>query len=154
MCSDNNVMTQEGQFLKALQSVVRWNVQGDRLDLHRPDGQRALEGTLAAATRLAGGWSVGGFNNGRDAVVVPVGSTQRTLSFENGTVSGRAGCNTFRAPYTEQADRLKIGPIATTRMMCTDNNVMTQEREFLKALESAVRWSIQGDRLDMHRADG
>jgi heat shock protein HslJ len=31
---------------------------------------------------------------------------------------------------------------------------MTQEREFLAALASAVTWSIDGNVLDMHRADG
>jgi heat shock protein HslJ len=30
---------------------------------------------------------------------------------------------------------------------------MVQEREFLAALESAVKWSIEGNVLDMHRAD-
>jgi hypothetical protein len=28
-----------------------------------------------------------------------------------------------------------------------------QERDFLKALESATRWTVDGGRLDMHRAD-
>jgi heat shock protein HslJ len=31
---------------------------------------------------------------------------------------------------------------------------MKQEREFLAALESAVKWAVEGDTLDMHRADG
>jgi len=153
MCTDNNVMTQEREFLKALQSVVRWSVQGDQLDMHRADNQRALEATRAAAPRLAGTWSVTGFNNGREAVVSPIVRTQLTLTFDNGTVSGGAGCNRFHASYTENDNRIKFGPIAATRMMCTDNNVMTQERDFLKALDSVVRWSIQGDQLDMHRAD-
>jgi hypothetical protein len=30
---------------------------------------------------------------------------------------------------------------------------MTQEREFLAALESAVKWSVEGNVLDMHRGD-
>jgi heat shock protein HslJ len=31
---------------------------------------------------------------------------------------------------------------------------MTQEKQFLAALTSAVTWSIEGNVLDMHRADG
>ncbi len=153
MCVDKNVMTQEQNFLKALQSVVGWSVQGAQLEMHREDNQRALTATQAAAPKLAGTWSVTGFNNGRDAVVSPIVNTQLSLFFENGTVSGRAGCNGFRGTYTEQGDRIKIGPVAVTRMMCADNNVMTQERDFLKALESVERWNVQGDELDMHRAD-
>ncbi len=153
MCSDTKVMAQEREFLNALQSVVRWNVQGGQLDMHRADGQRALTAAPAPAI-LTGTWSVSGFNNGRGGVVSPIVGTQLTLSFDNGTVSGRAGCNSFRANYTEQNNRIKIGPVAATRMMCADNKVMTQEQEFLKALESVERWSVQGDHLDMHRADG
>ena len=153
MCADNNVMTQERIFLQALGSAVRWSVEGDLLDMHRADDQRALTATQAAAPTLAGTWNVKGFNNGRGGVVSLLDNTQLTLSFENGRVSGRAGCNTYSGSYTTKGNQIKIGPLATTRMMCADNKVMTQEREFLKALESVVRWSVQGNELDMHRAD-
>jgi len=46
-----------------------------------------------------------------------------------------------------------IGPWPPTRMACAEP-LMTQEREFLAALASATRWAIEGDTLDMHRADG
>ena len=152
MCANSNVMAQEQLFLKALQSAVSWSIQGDKLDTHRADDQRALEATQAIA-RLAGTWSVTGFNNGRNGVVSPLADTQLTLSFDNGAISGRAGCNSFRGSYTEESGRIKIGPLASTRIMCADNKVMTQEQQFLKALESVQRWRIEGDHLDMHRAD-
>jgi heat shock protein HslJ len=31
---------------------------------------------------------------------------------------------------------------------------MQQEREFLAAIESATKWAIERDMLDVHRADG
>jgi putative lipoprotein len=75
-----------------------------------------------------------------------------TLSFGAGEVSGNAGCNAFRASYTTEGPRIRLGPAATTRRAC-EEALMTQERLFLAALASAVTWSIDGNVLDMHRAD-
>ena len=152
MACPGTASTVEDAFNKAFTGTLSYAVAGDRLNLTTASGS-VLELEREAAPTLTGRtWSVTGYNNGREAVVSPITGNQLTLSFENGTVSGQAGCNTFRASYTEEGNRIKIGPIATTRMNCADD-VMAQERDFLKALESAVRWNIQGDELDMHRAD-
>jgi len=154
MCAEN-VMTQEGQFLKALESAVRWNVQGDKLDMHRADGERALEGIPEVAGSLSGStWNVTGFNNGRQGVVSPIVGSPISLSFADGRVSGRTGCNNFTGSYTLKGNNIKVSQLANTNMMCPAEGVMAQESQFLKALESAVTWSLEGDRLDMHRADG
>src|SRR5262249_52662674 len=143
MCADS-VMAQEREFLRALESAVKWNVQGDHLDMHRADGERALEAAPEAAANLTGRtWSVTGFNNGREAVISPITGIPLTLSFGDGRVTGRAGCNTYSASFTQQGDTIRIGSITTGRRRCP-GNVMTQERNFLQALRSAVRWSIQG----------
>src|SRR5215510_5562882 len=127
-------MTQEREFLKALESAVRWNVQGGRLDMHRADGERALDATPEGAGTLSGRtWSVSGFNNGRQGVVSPL-AAPISLSFADGRVSGRTGCNTFTGSYTLAGNSIKFGPIAATRMMCAEG-VMTEERQFLSALE-------------------
>jgi heat shock protein HslJ len=99
-------------------------------------------------------WKVTGFNNGRHAVVSPLSGTVISLTFKGGSVEGFAGCNTFRATYTAEADRIVIGPAAVTRMTCGGDGVMQQEREFLSALESTTTWGFIGKLLDMHRADG
>ena len=80
--------------------------------------------------------------------------TTLAVTFTQGSVEGFAGCNTFRASYTIEADRISLGPAAVTRMTCNEDNVMRQERQFLSALESATTWSIARQMLDMHRADG
>jgi heat shock protein HslJ len=69
-------------------------------------------------------------------------------------MEGFAGCNTFRATYTAEADRIVVGPAAVTRKTCAGDGVMQQEREFLSALKSATTWGLMGKMLDMHRADG
>lgn len=99
-------------------------------------------------------WKITGFNNGRQAVVSPLSGTALSVTFKDGRVEGFAGCNSFRASYTAEADRIVIGPLATTRMICKGNDVMQQERQFLSALESATNWGFMGKLLDLHRADG
>ena len=86
--------------------------------------------------------------------VSPISDTVLSVTFRQGSVEGFTGCNTFRASYTVQADRIVLGPAAVTRMICNGDNIMQQERQFLSALESATTWSIAGQMLDMHRADG
>jgi heat shock protein HslJ len=87
-------------------------------------------------------------------VVSPLIGTTLTLSFQGGSVVGQAGCNSFRASYRREGDRLTIGPAAATRKRCNGKGVMQQEREFLAALASATTWAIDRDMLDLHRADG
>ncbi|MDM0103329.1 META domain-containing protein [Variovorax sp. J22R24] len=84
----------------------------------------------------------------------PLPGTTVALSFKGGIMKGFAGCNTFRATYKVQGDQIAVGPVATTRRMCSGEGVMQQEREFLAALKSTTRWGFSGALLDMHRPDG
>jgi heat shock protein HslJ len=143
---------------KAVKSVLtgtlRHAINGDRLTL-TPAAGASMVFQLAPTPTLEGvKWGVTGFNNGRQAVVSPVPGTTLTMTFANGQVQGSSGCNTFRAAYTNEGNRLKIGPAISTRKACAGEGVMQQEREFLAALESAKMWTITGGMLDVHRADG
>ena len=144
-------MALEGVFRAALGGPLRYSVAGDRLTLKPASGEPLV--LVAVVQRLDGDWKVSGFNNGRDAVVGLSGEAPIALSFEKGAVSGDAGCNTFRGAYVVDGKGVKIGPLALTRKACAED-VMKQEREFLSALASAITWSVEGDTLDMHRADG
>jgi heat shock protein HslJ/predicted secreted protein len=70
-----------------------------------------------------------------------------TAEFANGQVSGSAGCNTYQSTYRSTRavgrNRIEIGPLATTRMMC-DEPLMEQEGLYLSALESATEYTIKG----------
>src|SRR5262249_5783130 len=94
------------------------------------------------------------FNNGRHAVVSLLSGTSISLAFAGGTVTGTAGCNSFRAPYKRDGGSLTIGPVIATRKHCDGKGVMAQEHAFLAALESTTTWAIERALLDLHRADG
>ena len=143
----------EQAFHAALKETWRIEVVGDELTAQTDSGE-TLRFVREAPPRLAGfEWKVTNFNNDRHAVVGVIGQSRLTLAFKDGQVSGSAGCNNFHGSYRTDGDSIQIGPLATTRRAC-DEPLMTQEREFLSALASAVTWSIDGNVLDMHRADG
>jgi len=143
----------ESAFHKALSGTLRYAVDGDHLTATTASGD-TLRFQREPPPQLAGvNWKVTSFNNNRHAVVGVLGESSITMSFKDGQVAGSAGCNNFHGKYSTEGSKLQVGPLATTRRAC-EESLMTQEREFLAALASAVTWSIDGNVLDMHRADG
>jgi heat shock protein HslJ len=154
MACEERSMAVETAVHAALAGTFRYVLADDRLTL-LAGTEPVLTFEAEPAPTLAGvTWKITGFNNGRHAVVSPLSGTALSVAFKDGRVDGFAGCNTFRATYTAEADRIVIGPAAVTRMTCGDDGVMQQEREFLTALESTTTWGFIGKLLDMHRADG
>jgi putative lipoprotein len=75
-----------------------------------------------------------------------------TALFENGQLSGFAGCNNYRGSYvtTSTAGRnmVEIGPLATTRMAC-EQAIMDLEDKYLTALQSATSYRLEGFALEI-----
>ena len=153
MACPEPAMSLERAFHAALAGTFSYAIKGNRLSLTADSGALLAFDKEASVTLEGGTWDVTGYNNGRQAVVSAIADTRLTVAFEKGTVTGQAGCNTFRATYSTEGSRITVGPAATTRKMCGDA-VMTQEREFLKALETATTWTIDAGLLHLHRADG
>jgi heat shock protein HslJ len=153
MCGEE-AMALENAFRRVLSGTVAWSLANGRLALTSEAGATARL-YQAPPPRLEGvTWEVTGYNNGREAVVSPILGTALTFSFAEGAVSGSAGCNTFRATYRAEGDRIDIGPAAATRKHCAGEGVMEQERAFLAALEAAKVWTVRDDLLDMHFEGG
>ncbi|HSV70201.1 MAG TPA: META domain-containing protein [Methylibium sp.] len=71
-----------------------------------------------------------------------------------GALSGHASCNSMRGSYTLAGNALKIGPIATTRMACSEA-LLEQEDRVLTALERAARVAVPAHGfLTLWDADG
>lgn len=70
------------------------------------------------------------------------------------SVSGRAWCNRFSAPYVlRDGSRLTIGHAASTRMACM-GKAMEFEAVFLDQLQALERYQIQGATLQLFAVDG
>jgi heat shock protein HslJ len=73
----------------------------------------------------------------------PVGASAPSIVFaEDGTVSGSTGCNTFSGTATIDGSSIELGPLATTRMACTDEAAGAQEQAFLLALDGVTSYTI------------
>lgn len=67
---------------------------------------------------------------------------QMTLDVkEDGSVSGHGGCNRFAGKAEIDGDRLKFGPLASTRMACLDVE-MDQEQKYFEALGKVASFRI------------
>ena len=71
---------------------------------------------------------------------------------EKSTAGGNAGCNRFTGQYTVNGNSLKLGPVAATKMMCTEE-VMPVETAFLQALNECDGYSISGDHLILKKGE-
>ncbi len=67
--------------------------------------------------------------------------------------SGSGGCNRISGSYEVSGDKLHLGPIAATRMMCPQP-VMDVETAFLAALGSVTSYKIDGNTLSLFGASG
>jgi heat shock protein HslJ len=101
-------------------------------------------------------WQVANYNNGRGAVVGLIEGTRVNMDFgTDGQVTGNAGCNNFFAAYRAGGDAINIGTPGASRMYCgAPEGVMDQEADFLRALDSAVTFRIDGNRLELRGAGG
>ncbi len=64
-----------------------------------------------------------------------------TAEFADGQVAGSGGCNRYNAPVSsDDAQSLTIGPAISTLMACPEP-LMTQEMQYLTALQNTMQWS-------------
>ena len=77
---------------------------------------------------------------------------QSTLAFSNdGTYRVKADCNLASGGFEIDGDRLTLLPGPTTLAMCAPESLSS---EYLARLGAVVGWSIEGERLRLHLADG
>lgn len=148
-CYDN-ISSQESVYLLNLQKAATYNVSDSLLRMMDVNGTVILTYSVVQPLPLVGtNWSMLNYNNGRDAVVGPLAETEVTAIFSpDGNLTGTAGCNNYTARYQVNDSNIKIGPTATTRMSCPKpEGIMTQENEYLAALESAATYRIDRQQL-------
>jgi heat shock protein HslJ len=153
MACPEPVMNQATAFMAALAGTTDFTASDRQLILRA--GAEILATFVADSQSLAGtAWDVISYNNGREAVVSLLPGIEITANFgANGEVTGNAGCNEYFASYSVNGNAIEIGTPGSTFRFCPEPaGVMDQEFEYLKALQSAATYSIQGDLLEMRTA--
>ena len=149
------VMQQATAYLAVLTQTTEYKIEGGQLSLLDANGNPLA--VFTALSRELGGtsWIVTGYNNGKQAVVGVIDGSEITANFDaNGKLSGSAGCNTYTTTFETSGKTIKIGPAASTRMMCAEPaGVMEQEAQYLMALETAATYRLNGDTLEFRTAE-
>lgn len=117
----------------------------------------ALASFERPATDVPGtSWQLIAYNDGR-ALLSSRNTERMTASFNrDGSISGFAGCNSYRASYTLDQARgtMRIGPVASTNMLCPNQELMKEEAGFLNAWRRVGLYGRQGDGLSLFDAQG
>lgn len=73
-----------------------------------------------------------------------------TLTFDDDTIEGSGGCNTYSANYERNDSNLTITDITSTLMFCEDSS--TYETEYFNALQTVGAFELAEDRLTISGA--
>jgi heat shock protein HslJ len=124
-----------------------------------PPAQMAVEQAYLGRLPQATGFAIDGntltLTDDQDKTITSVvGGVTMTAKFEDGTVSGNTGCNSFNGPYEIDAQNITIGPLASTLAACPTPELSTQETNYLDALQLAQTFQVTGDQLDLFREGG
>lgn len=77
-------------------------------------------------------------------------SENASIKFADGTYSGNAGCNDFSGTYEMTGENtVHINPMAMTRKMCVDPNVMQNEANFSVNFPGDYKIMFQGTTIGL-----
>ena len=98
-------------------------------------------------------WVVSEADTGSGAVQ-PLAGTVLTAIFDDGSLSGTSGCNSYFTSYATDGDSIGVGPIGSTMAFCNEpEGVMDQESAYLSLLEKADRYERDDDTLTLLQDD-
>jgi len=159
MACDEDAMQAEAEFLSRLADTVGVEHDDDVLALLDADGAVLLDFRAEGTVGLGGDWVVNGLHfPAREAVMSVRG--ELLVHFDDESVNGFAGCNSFSGEFDADGDAVRIGPLMSTRRFCGEDeepdgpSVMEQEAALLAALENSATARLEGDRLILLRPDG
>lgn len=76
-----------------------------------------------------------------------------TAVFQDGQMTGSAGCNNYFTSYETDGMSLTLGPVGSTKMAC-DNARNQRETEFFIVLDSITTFNMTDNMLELMDADG
>ena len=150
------VSQQEQHYLSLLPKVTHYQLKDDALLLMNAENRLILHFVAhQTATLEKTQWRTSGINNGKGGVVSSTATQLATARFEEGKISGNAGCNNFSASYTISGENLTIGPAMTTRKLCAEPaDIMEQEQQYLQALQKSHTYKLGRDHLELRNEKG
>ena len=145
----------ETAYLGKIVKVASYKIAGTNLTLSDSSGAALLtyQAAPSGAAALEGAWNVTSFYTG-NAISSVSADAKLTAIFTATDVSGSSGCNTYRGASVVDGSSIKIGPLASTKIACANEDLSKQEASFLAAMELATSFKVTGNRLDLLRDGG
>jgi heat shock protein HslJ len=133
----------EALYFANLASAATWDSDGSTLTFSSLAGDAILEYDAAPAASVVGGWVAQGINDGAESVVSSEMTSAVTAEFAStGDLTGSDGCNEYFTTYEVDGDAISIGPIASTKRACLDDELTAQSQAYQAALGAATTWSV------------
>jgi heat shock protein HslJ len=161
------LLEQEAQYTTILEGASDYRLSEDQLDIFTargevlvfeplPEGADAsLEGTTWAFSAFIEEKTIEGMAAPLLIVTGPLAKTEITATFDDGTVSGSAGCNTYHAAYTSDGPSLTLETLTATEIACRNPaGIMEQEQRYLGFLKDVTIHRIYGSQLWLETGDG
>lgn len=161
-CFPIELMDQEQRYISLLAEVATYQATDERLELANSAGDTILVFAADQPVPLVGTtWQLESYNNGEGGIVSLLAGTTITAEFTaesdtTGRLSGSAGCNTYQAAYTLDADNhtLSIQDGLTTAMECSQPaGIMEQESASMNSILQTARYRLEGTTLKLLAAD-
>ncbi|MCU0632491.1 MAG: META domain-containing protein [Methanolinea sp.] len=146
------VLSQESVYLVDLGKVSSYRVEGVILSLSDSKGRAVLIFRKGIMPVDAGQiswktWYLTSYRDDQDVMATLPEEVLVTARFFRGTLSGIAGCNSYRASYQEHGAAIAIGVPAATDMKCGNETVMEQEQSFFSGLKGVAAYVTGEDSL-------
>ena len=161
-CSEP-IMDQESQYTDILVNVTTYTIEENQLTLSTEDGRALVYTptptalpTLTPTDSSQEGtiWTLTSFIvDGNESSPIP--GTAITARFNNGTISGTAGCNQYFGSYTV-VNKITIGGedklLGMTMMLCSEP-IMDQEAQYTDILVNVTTYTIEENQLTLSTED-
>ncbi len=155
-CGEAGVMEQEQRYLAMLGEVSSFEIGSDSLTLFDEEGHaRLVFHPKATEMNLESGkWMLESITED-GTVTGALPDRAVTAIFDNGSLGGTGGCNSYSAAYEVSEDGgLKIEPPIQTLVYCMPEEIMDQESRYFSLLTDTAIFKIDGDTLTLFDADG
>lgn len=163
-CQAEALQVQQDRYTTFLSETTDYRHIGGRLELHTRRGQALAFEPFAHHAGLEGPtWSlmaiVESEETAQEMAVAPVTGillgTEITAVFQDGAVSGSAGCNAYATTYSRDGSAISFQDVFATEKDCLDPaGIMEQERRYLDVLREVADARIYGHQLWLETGAG
>lgn len=160
-CSQEGVMKQETDFLKALGQTTRYAQLGATLEFYA-ENNLVLKFTSTHAKVSDDANSVNTKLEDKKWILVEIAGklvpkVEETpfIVFDKtkSSAGGNTGCNSFGGTYKTDGNNISITEIISTQRACVEDERMNIERALLDGLQKANRFEIKAGKLHLYRGD-